>query len=358
MRVRGLGELKAKKPGRDAELDRAVTLSSHRVKVRIAGAVARTEVDETFTNHTDEVLEGIFRFPMPPDAKIERLALEVDGKLIDGAFVERDRAAAIWRGAIVTAAPQLRRSIREEIVWVPGPWKDPALLEWQRGGRFELRIYPIPKRGARRVVLAYSQLIQPTGGVRRYNYPLAHDPSGSTRVDDFQVDVELRGHDEKFGVRAQGYDLARSSSAGVSSLKLAAKSFVPSGDLTLEYALPQRDAELTVWAYKPSPGELEAAHRPAKASQRPPMRRPKPEAARSRRSRGRSAGARPGLDRRRDRLVRGDRTASEAAAHVGRRPSRVRGHGRFQPLDVRREFHARHAFWRRGWCASSIRSIG
>ena len=262
-RARGLGELKAKKPGKDAELDRAVTLTSHKVKVRIAGAVARTEVDETFTNHTDDVLEGIFRFPMPPDAKIERLALEVDGKLIDGAFVERDRAAAIWRGAIVTAAPQLRRQIREEIVWVPGPWKDPALLEWQRGGRFELRIYPIPKRGARRVVLAYSQLIQPTGGVRRYNYPLAHDPSGSTRVDDFQADVEVRGHDEKFGVSAQGYELTRSASAGVSSLKLSQRSFIPSGDLTLEYALPQRDAELTVWAYKPSAGELEAAHRPA-----------------------------------------------------------------------------------------------
>ena len=262
---RGLGELKAKKPGKDAELDRAVTLTGHKVKVRIAGAVARTEVDETFTNHTDDVLEGIFRFPMPPDAKIERLALEVDGKMVDGAFVERDRAAAIWRGAIVNSAPQLRREIKEEIVWVPGPWRDPALLEWQRGGRFELRIYPIPKRGARRVVLAYSQLIQPTGGVRRYNYPLAHDPSGSTRVDDFQVDVEVRGHDDKFGITAQGYDLSRSAAAGADVLRLAARNFVPSGDLTLEYALPQRDAELAVWAYKPGAGELAALPKPKTA---------------------------------------------------------------------------------------------
>lgn len=114
--VRGLGELKAKKPGDSSERDNAVSLTAHAVKVRIAGAMARTEIDEVFTNSTDEVLEGIYRFPVPPDAKIERLALEVDGKLEEGAFVDRERAAAIWRGAIVNAAPQIRQQVREEIV--------------------------------------------------------------------------------------------------------------------------------------------------------------------------------------------------------------------------------------------------
>jgi hypothetical protein len=265
--VRGLGELKAKKPGDSTERDNAVTLTAHAVKVRIAGAMARTEIDETFTNHTDDVLEGIYRFPVPPDAKIERLALEVDGKLEEGAFVDRDRAAAIWRGAIVNAAPQVRQQVRDEIVWVPGPWKDPALLEWQRGGRFELRIYPIPKRGARRVILAYTQTIKPTGGVRRYSYPMAHDPSGSTKVDRFAVDVQVRGHDESFGVQSQGYELAKSKAGGADQLAMNATSFSPAGDLTVEYALPDRDAELTAWAYKPTADE--AKTRATKAEAKP-----------------------------------------------------------------------------------------
>jgi hypothetical protein len=251
--TRGLGELRAKKPGEQQERENAVTLTSHAVRVRISGAVARTEVDEVFSNHTGDVLEGIYRFPLPPDAKLERLALEVDGKLEDGAFVDRDRAAAIWRGAIVNAAPQMKPLIRDEIIWVPGPWRDPALLEWQRGGRFELRIYPIPKSGSRRVVLAYTQTLQPTGGVRRYTYPLAYDPSGSTRVADFKVDAEVRGHDEKLGVRGRGYELARGGGGpGVEKLTLAQRGFVPSGDLGLEYALPDRDSELTAWAFQPA----------------------------------------------------------------------------------------------------------
>ena len=250
--VRGLGELSARKPGSDKEIDHAVSLSSHSVKVRIAGSVARTEVDETFTNNTNKVLEGIYRFPLPPDAKIERLALEVNGKMEEGAFVDRDRAAAIWRGAIVNAAPQMRQRIHDEIVWVPGPWHDPALLEWQRGGRFELKIYPIPKKGSRRVVLAYTQVVKPTGGVRRYTYPLAYDPGGSTRIGQFKVDVEVRGNDTGFGVRARGYELSHASTGRVDRLTMSADNFVPSGDLGVEYALPDRDKELSAWAYQPS----------------------------------------------------------------------------------------------------------
>ncbi len=260
--VRGLGELRAKKPGTDDELEGAVQLTSHQVKVRIVDNIARTEVDEVFTNTTDQVLEGIYRFPLPADGHIEALALEVDGKLEQGAFVERERAAKIWRGAIVNAAP--KKPVREEIIWVPGPWKDPALLEWQRGGRFELRIFPIPKQGSRRVVLSYTQVIKPTGGLRRYVYPLGHDPSGSSKVGRFSVDVQLRGHDEAFGVRSQGYPLTAGWAGEAQRLSLTASDFVPTGDLTVEYALPDRDSELTSWSYLPTPKAAELDDQKAK----------------------------------------------------------------------------------------------
>ncbi|MEA2748921.1 MAG: hypothetical protein QOI41_3064, partial [Myxococcales bacterium] len=93
----GLGELRARRPGRTDEKDHAVHLAKHAVKIRIAGNVARTEIDETFSNDTSDELEGIYRFPLPHGAQIERLALEVDGKLVDGEFIDKAKAAAIWR---------------------------------------------------------------------------------------------------------------------------------------------------------------------------------------------------------------------------------------------------------------------
>lgn len=254
--VVGLGELRARRPGQTNERDHAVAMTSHQVRVRIVGNIARTEIEETFRNDTPHELEGIYRFPLPPEAQIERLALDVEGRMEEGDFVDRRRAAAIWRGVIRNAVhPMQRAQETQELVWVPGPWQDPALLEWQRGGRYELRIFPIPARGSRRVALSYTQTIAPSGGVRRYIYPLAHDTNGSTRVEQFDVDVQVMGHDPAWGVRVRGYPLADNGAgapAGVSRMSFSQAGFVPAGDLVIEYALPDRNEPLTAWAYQPS----------------------------------------------------------------------------------------------------------
>ncbi|HVW28322.1 MAG TPA: VIT domain-containing protein, partial [Polyangiaceae bacterium] len=256
--ISGLGELGAKRPGDDHETKGLVSLASHSARVRIAGNVARTEIEEVFTSSSDDVLEGVFRFPLPPDAQIERLALEVDGNIEEGAFVDRDRAEAIWRGAIVNAGA--KRRVGEEIVWVPGPWRDPALLEWQRGGRFELRVYPIPRRASRKVLLSYTQVVPEAGGIRRYVYPLPYDPAGSTRVGRFDLDVEIRGDDPRKAIVARGYSMRQSKLPdGARALTFGAERFSPSGDLTIEYSLPNAGAEVTAWAYRPGPDEVAGA---------------------------------------------------------------------------------------------------
>lgn len=249
--LRGLGELRARKPGQQDEKDGVVRLTKHSVQVRIVDGVARTEIDETFHNDSSEELEGIFRFPLPADAQIERLALEVNGKLEEGAFVEKDRGQAIWRGVIQNAAPKAKKPV-EEIIWVPGPWRDPALLEWKRGGRFELRIFPIPARGARRVVLAYTQTVPAVGGMRRYTYPLPYDGQGKSTIESFQIKAQVRGQDLSQGVKTTGYAMQETQENGASSLEMKESGFRPSGDLVLEYAMPNPQAEVTAWAYQPA----------------------------------------------------------------------------------------------------------
>ncbi len=256
----GLGELRARRPGRTGEKDHAVHLAKHGVKIRIAGNVARTEIDETFSNDTSDELEGIYRFPLPHGAQIERLALEVDGKLVDGEFIDKAKAAAIWRGAIQNAAPQQPRP-KEELVWVPGPWHDPALLEWARGGRFELKIFPIPKKGSRRVVIAYTETVAPVSGVRRYVYPLPQGSSSKLTIDNFDVDAQVLGHDTKAGVRARSYELAKRTDGAVERLDAHMTAFTPSGDLAIEYGLDDRATDASVWAYSAPP--VAAAPAPA-----------------------------------------------------------------------------------------------
>lgn len=258
----GLGELRARRPGRTDEKDHAVRLAKHAVKVRIAGNVARTEIDEEFSNDTGDELEGIYRFPLPHGAQIERLALEVDGKLVDGEFIDKAKAAAIWRGAIQNAAPQAPKP-KEELVWVPGPWHDPALLEWARGGRFELKIFPIPKKGSRRVVIAYTETVAPVSGVRRYVYPLPQGSSSKLTIDNFTVDAQVLGHDAKSGVRARGYELEKKTEGTAERLTGAMTAFTPSGDLAIEYGLDDRGTDASVWAYTAPPSAAPASPAPS-----------------------------------------------------------------------------------------------
>jgi DNA-directed RNA polymerase specialized sigma24 family protein/tetratricopeptide (TPR) repeat protein len=250
----GLGELRARKPGAQRNREHPLRLAKHKVTVRILGPVARTEIDESFANDGGDTLEGNYRFPLPADAQLERLALEVDGVLQEGAFVDRERAAAIWRGVIHHATPQAPKP-KEEMVWVPGPWRDPALLEWQRGGRFELRIFPIPPRQARRVIVAYTQNIAPQGNDRRYVYPLPHAANRDSEIGQFELDVRVTGAQTAAPVRVRGYELdSRRDDSGV-SLSLHRTSFLPSGDFIIDYQLQNPEAQMRTFTFQRQPGE-------------------------------------------------------------------------------------------------------
>jgi tetratricopeptide (TPR) repeat protein len=245
----GLGELRARRPGEREDRERPLTLARHKVSIRIAGNVARTEIEEVFRNDGNDTLEGVYRFPLPPHGQIARLALDVDGRMEEGAFVDRTRAAKIWAGVIRAATPVQIRKPEDEFIWVPGPWRDPALLEWKRGGRFELRIFPIPAHGERRVSLAYTETLAPMRDGRRYVYPLPRSGDASTRVGRFEADVRVAGADLSAPVVAHGYEMRSNREGDAMRMAFAQDQFLPTGDIVIDYALPNRDAELRAWTY-------------------------------------------------------------------------------------------------------------
>lgn len=108
------------------------------VDVTVEDQVARVALDQTFHNDAPEELEGVYRFAIPPDAALQRLAMYVDGRLEESAVVERMQA----------------RRIYEELVYRR---IDPALLEWAGTGRLDLRVYPLHAQQDKRLMLAYTQ---------------------------------------------------------------------------------------------------------------------------------------------------------------------------------------------------------
>lgn len=116
------------------------------VDIQTAGDLAITSVEHLFHNPAEQNREGTFRFPVPDGALLTGLAMEINGKLVEGEIVEREKA----------------REIYEKIV---DDMQDPALLEWEQGNWFKLRVFPIEAKADKRVII-------------RYVAPLAHGAAG------------------------------------------------------------------------------------------------------------------------------------------------------------------------------------
>lgn len=216
---RGLGKLVGKTPG--GETEHRLDLRAHNVDVTIRGNLAYTEIHETFENPTGQTLEGVYRFPLPADARISRLALKVGNKWMEGEFLETARAERIWKDVIEQ-------------------WRDPAMLKWKEGNTFELRIFPIDPRTKREVKIGYVQRLQPSSGGYNYTYPMPVDREATIPADSFSFEARLHEHDPTLPLEVAGYpadieNTATKDDKAITTVRWDKKDFVASGDLAIRF---------------------------------------------------------------------------------------------------------------------------
>lgn len=122
----------------------------------VEGPLAFTELHLTFENPEDRVLEGRFQITLPDRAAISRFAMKIDDKWQEAEVVEREAAQVAYEDFLH------RR-------------QDPALLESAAGNEFSARIFPIPAKGRKELILSYSQEL--SGRDSSYRLPLQGLPS-------------------------------------------------------------------------------------------------------------------------------------------------------------------------------------
>jgi Ca-activated chloride channel family protein len=69
------------------------------VSVRVSGLVARAKVVQRFRNGSDEWVEGIYVFPLPPQSAVDHLRMRVGERTIEGQIREREQARAEYQQA-------------------------------------------------------------------------------------------------------------------------------------------------------------------------------------------------------------------------------------------------------------------
>lgn len=141
------------------------------------GDVTEMTIEHVFRNATDEQLEGTFRFPLPEGAMLTGLAMEIDGKLMDGELVERDKARKAYEQTV------------DQML-------DPALLEWENGQTFKLRVFPIEANQTKRVIL---KVVAPLHRAPDGLFFAYRPPSGDGGVSLGNVSLTVDGRPVKTG---------------------------------------------------------------------------------------------------------------------------------------------------------------
>lgn len=143
-------------------------ISKVKVDVKVTGNIATTLFDITYCNELDRVLDGQFCFPLGEGQSISYFALENEGKLNEASIVEKAKGRQTYEAVI-----------RQKI--------DPALLEWTAGNNFKARVYPIPAKGCKRVVVGFEQELLYKGRSAVYHQPLQFP----NKLDEFSVHAEV-----------------------------------------------------------------------------------------------------------------------------------------------------------------------
>ncbi len=181
------------------------------VKLEAAAVVqdplAFTELKLTFENPLDRVLEGQFKVTLPQGAAISRFAMKIDGRWQEGEVVEKQAARRAYEDFLH------RR-------------QDPALLEQNGGNEFAARVFPIPARGQKEIIVSYSHDLVAANAP--YTVYLKGLPEvGSLKVTATGVTGTATLEKTKFVPNADFVAMPVRSGAGVRSGDLVAARVVP-----------------------------------------------------------------------------------------------------------------------------------
>ncbi|MEK6238349.1 MAG: VIT domain-containing protein, partial [Planctomycetales bacterium] len=201
--------------GQEARL----TLRKYHIDVHVEDGFARTTIDQTYFNHDYQRKEGTFYFPLPPDASLSRLAMYVNGKLMEGGMAERSHA----------------RNVFEEIVRTQ---RDPALLEWVDGSTFKMRVFPLEGRQEKRIVISYTQRLSSLYGRTSYRFPAGHNMQ---LVDRWSFKARIR-HAKTGDWLSPTHDLRFDQDDGDLVLSARARRVKPNRDVVLESLDDERAA--------------------------------------------------------------------------------------------------------------------
>ena len=138
------------------------------VKMDIAGPVIRTTLSQTFENTSGDWVEGIYVFPLPENAAVDRLRMVIGGRMIEGQIKEKRQAKKIYEHAKAEG-------------------KKASLVEQQRPNIFTASVANIGPHETIAIQIEYQDKASIKDGVFTARFPMTVAPRFSPSPETVQV---------------------------------------------------------------------------------------------------------------------------------------------------------------------------
>jgi Ca-activated chloride channel family protein len=219
--------------------DSWLTIRYHRVTVSIDNQVAVTRVEQEFINEHDWEAEGTYLFPLPEGASVSRFTMWVDGEPVEGEILEAGEARRVYEDIV-------RRR------------RDPALLEYVGRDAVRARVFPIPRGGARRIELEYTQVLDLEDGLVGYVYPLDTEKFSARPLEDCSIHVDIQSKDAMHAVYSPTHQdriFIERHGDYRATIGYEETGVLPGQDFELVYTVSQEDVGLNLLTYPESDDE-------------------------------------------------------------------------------------------------------
>lgn len=127
------------------------------IQIDVTGLVARVEITQQFNNSSSQWAEGIYRFPLPQGAAVDRMRVKVGKRILEGEIQEKEHARRTYEKA------------REA-------GKTTTLVEQQRRNQFETRLANIGPGETIEITIGYLQNVSYSELAYHLRLPMTFTP--------------------------------------------------------------------------------------------------------------------------------------------------------------------------------------
>jgi len=136
---------------------RIATRMNTDIELKVSGLVARVSVRQKFLNDGPEWVEGVYVFPLPDDAAVDRLRMHIGKRVIEGEIREKEQA-------------------RKEYEQARSTGKKASLVEHRRANLFTTSVANIGPGEEITIEIEYLQILKYDEGTFSLRFPLTLTP--------------------------------------------------------------------------------------------------------------------------------------------------------------------------------------